>query len=179
MNVLVRQLMLLFPMLLLLAGCSPSANNALQGFVVSPPRPVTHMILLDAEGKAYPIGLLKGQWSYLLFANSECGETCLDQLQQTSVLDGQPGVQMILLAGFEPAAGFGSQLHATQPELKIAVLTRSIWAIFTMQFQDIQQQVGENAFMLINPDGLLVMAYDELVSPDQLLSDLASLRQKK
>lgn len=180
MNALIRLLVFTIS-LLLLAGCSPSTDHDLQGFVVSPPKPLTHMVLLDVEGKAYPLGLLKGQWSYLLFANSECGESCIEQLKQTAVLDGldgQAGVQRVLVTGFEPEAALVSQLRDTQPGLKIAVLTRSIWSIFTVQFQDIQQQVGDSAFMLINPNGLLVMAYDDLLAPVQLISDLDLLRQK-
>ncbi len=154
-------------------------NVKMHGVVIDPPRPVTHMILMDYEHRAYAIDLLKNNWSYLIFADSECGDICKEQIDLTAALvktSGAPqNLQRILIMGYEPDKAFIDELKSKHADLKIAVLTRAIWSIFTVQFQLIMQQIGEMPFLLISPQGMMRAGYDELVQPAQLVADLGNL----
>ena len=153
--------------------------KGLSGTVIDPPKPLTHMILMDYERKAYPIDLLKGQWRYLIFADTQCGDICREQITLTGkMFQGKPdNASRLLIMGFEPDKSFIEFLKANHSDLQLAVLTRSIWSIFVLQFQLVMQQIGEMPFLLINPDGFMVMGYDELVTSELLGSDLQTLQR--
>ena len=98
-------------LMLLLSACSGEKETAdLAGYRVTPPKPVNHMVLMSYDRQAYPVGLLKGQWSYLLFANDECNQLCQEQISLTGAIADKAGVQRVLVAGYEPAAEFVQHL---------------------------------------------------------------------
>lgn len=148
------------------------------GTRLMPPIPLSDMVLMDQAGEALPARLLKEKWSYVIFAETGCDDACEQQLlvtKQAAASVGQRIVQRLLVVAFEPSDDFMQALRADHPELVVAVLTRPIWTIFTVQFMAAIQEIGGSPFFLVNPNGLVVTGYDDLVSAEDVVSDLGLL----
>ena len=153
-------------------------KSSLNGTRLMPPVPLSDMVLVDEKNRALPANLLKGQWTYIMFAETQCDEVCQQQLVLTKkVAAAKAGVQRVLVLGYEPEKGFIQDIKEAHPQLVITVLTRSIWTIFTVQFMSAINEIGGAPYFLVNPNGLVVMGYDELVSVEDVASDLQNLGQ--
>ncbi len=156
-----------------------TAKFTLNGTRLMPPIPLSDMVLVDDKNQALPATLLKGQWTYILFAETSCDEVCEQQLQLTQkVIAGKTDIQRVLVLAHEPGESFIQRIRTAHPQLVVAVLTRSIWTIFTVQFMSAVNEMGGAPYFLVNPNGLVVMGYDELVSVEDVASDLQHLLQK-
>ena len=167
---------LLAVMLLVLWQFSDRGGNSLHGTRLMPPGILSDMVLVSADNQAFPAALFKGQWSYVMFADSECDDLCRQQLLITrqSVKAARQGQRVLVLA-HEPTADFMEWLRGEHPDLKVAVLTRSIWAVFVVQFQSAIEAIGGTPYFLVNPNGLVIAGYDELVSAEDAASDFMQL----
>ena len=146
------------------------------GTKIFPPKPLADMVLVDTENQPLSAGLLKGGWSVVIFADSECDEICEQQIQLVNQSIKQyKGLQSLLVLGFEPQKDFIESLKQQYPEMIVAVLTRPIWSIFVIQFQSLIDEIGGMPFFLINPQAMVVMGYDELASQDDFVADLRQL----
>jgi len=149
------------------------------GTIIVPPKPLMDMVLVDAHDKALPADFLKNSWSYVVFADFQCDDVCEEQLLLTRQVVNQAAdrqkLQRLLVFGDEPQASYLKDLETEQPDLVVAVLTRSIWSIFNVQFFPYMETIGDSPFFLVDPRGFLVMGYDELVSVDDLVKDLQQL----
>ncbi len=148
-------------------------QSALSGLQVMPPKPLTPMILMDYERNSLGIDVLKDKWTYIVFADNDCADVCNEQLrvvEQAVAASSQP-IQPLLVMGFEPSAELIDAIKQQHPDLTIAVLTRSIWSIFTVQFLSVLEQLSGQAIIMTGPFGMIRLAYDELASADQLIAD--------
>ena len=150
------------------------ADKGLKGTQIVPPRPLSDLVLVDVANEALPAALLKNKWSYVLFADSQCDENCEQQLQVTQkvVATVDSGTQRLLVMGYEPEIELVERISSAHPDLIIAVLTRPIWAIFTVQFKSAVDEIGGNPFFLVNPRGMVIAGYDELVGAEDVADDL-------
>lgn len=151
----------------------------LNGTSLMPPIPLSDMVLVNDENQALPASLLKGQWTYIMFAETGCDEACEQQLVLTQkVTAGKTDTQRVLVLAHEPGESFIQRIRSDHPQLVVAVLTRSIWTIFTVQFMSAINEMGGAPYFLVSPNGLVVMGYDELVSVEDVASDLQHLMKK-
>ncbi len=150
----------------------------LKGTKIFPPKPLADMVLVDADNQSLPASLLKGVWSVVVFADSECDEICEQHLQLVKhAVEQHNGLQSLFVVGFEPPKDFVERLKQQYPEMTVAVLTRPIWSIFVIQFQSLIDEIGGMPFFLVNPQAMVVMGYDELISENDFLDDLRQLMQ--
>lgn len=157
-------------------GGSSLHGTSLHGSRLMPPRVLSDMVLVDVDNQALPATLFKGQWSYVVFAESDCDDLCRQQLLITrQSVDTAAQAQRVLVLAYEPAADFTGWLKAEHPDVKVAVLTRSIWAVFVAQFLSAIDEIGGSPYFLVNPNGLVVAGYDELVSAADAASDFRQL----
>ena len=169
-------LALLAVVLLALWQLPDRGGNSLNGTRLMPPLILSDMVLVDADNQALPATLFKGQWSYVVFAESECDDLCRQQLHITrqSVQTAQQGQRVMVLA-HEPTDDFMAWLREEHPDLKVAVLTRPIWAVFLGQFYSAIEAIGGTPYFLVNPNGLVIAGYDELVAAEDAVSDFSQL----
>ncbi len=162
--------------ILLLSACDNNASLSDAATRIMPPRPLMDMVLVNTDGDAMPADLLRNHWSYVILADAQCDETCMQYIKLTrtvvNVKRDELPVQRLLVMGYDPEQTFIEQLKADNPDLEIAVLTRSIWAIFTVNFMQVAQQVGGAPLFLVDPRAFLVTAYDDFVEQSDLLNDL-------
>ena len=151
--------------------------DALNGTRFMPPKIMSDMVLVNEKNQALPANLLKGKWSFIMFAETTCGELCKQQLDVTGqvVATGPDEIQRLLVLAHEPTDEFIRHTRDKHPDLVIAVLTRPIWTIFIVQFMTAIDEIGGKPFFLINPNGLLVMGYDELVPVKEVKEDVSQL----
>jgi hypothetical protein len=168
-------------MLMLLTACSAnSLSDAATS--ITPPRPLMDMVLVDSDGDALPADLLRNQWSFVILGDSECDETCLQYIETTrkAVHDKQNGfsIQRLLVLGYGADKTFVEKLKVENPDLVITILTRPIWAIFTINFLQAAEDVGGSPLFLVDPRAFLVAAYDDFVGSKDLANDLVVLNSK-
>ena len=167
---------LLLVIFLSLSGCdNDSLSDATTS--VTPPRPLMDMVLVDVGGEAMPASWLRNHWSYVILADADCDETCLQYIETTRTVvnekQGQLPTQRLLVVGYNADKGFVKKLQAANPDMKIAILTRPIWAIFTVNFLQVATEVGGTPLYLVDPRAFLVAAYDDFVEAKDLSNDLA------
>ena len=171
--------LLLLLMLMLLSACDNKSSLSDAAMSISPPRPLMDMVLVDSNGDALPAGLLRKHWSYVILADSNCDEVCQHYLNITSSAvsenNNDLSMQRLLVLGFSADKAFIEKLKADHPDLVIAMLTRPIWAIFTVNFLQVAQEMSGTPLFLVDPRGFLGTAYDDFVEARDLSDDLAVL----
>lgn len=175
-----KRILLLLVFLFVLSACEKvDTQLSSTGKKLMPPRPLTDMVLVDDQDKALPIDLLKHHYSYVLLAESSCDDFCQQYIQLTSEAIKQTSlskpVKQLLVLGYEPDRNWLDKIKQDNPALTVAILTRSIWTIFTIPFiQEADDMLGAPLY-LVDPRGFIVLVYDDLNDADPLVSDLKSL----
>jgi len=154
--------------------------NQLHSLQVEPPRPLTPMVLLDYDNNSLGADVLYGKWSYLLFADNQCDDNCMELLALTNQLGANQAVatQALLVLGYEPDAQQIQSMRQHYPNLTITVLSRAIWSIFTTQYSPVMEKLSGQPILLVGPRGMIRMGYDELVTLTDLQTDLRILTGK-
>lgn len=156
-------------------------TSGVAGHQIIPPRPLSDMVLVDADNNALPAAFLKGQWSYVIFADAECDELCEQQINLTQAVvkaQAEQAPKRLLVMGYFPEDEFLQRMKSQHEDMVVAILTRPIWAIFAVQFAAAIEAIGGTPFFLVNPNAMVVMGYDELVSQADVNLDFNKLRVK-
>ena len=140
------------------------------------------MVLVDINGDPMPAQLLRNHWTYVILGDADCDEICLQYIDTTrDVITKKPGdmpMQRLLVLGYNAEKAFVDKIQADNPDIKVAVLTRPIWAIFTVNFLQVATEVGGTPLYLVDPRAFLVTAYDDFVEPGDLEKDLVTLNAR-
>jgi len=174
------RIFLLLVIFLSFSGCdNASLSDATTS--VTPPRPLVDMVLVDVGGEAMPASWLRNHWSYVILADAECDETCVQYIETTRTVvnekQDQLPMQRLLVLGYNADKAFVKMLQAENPDMKIALLTRPIWAIFTVNFLQAAAEVGGAPLYLVDPRAFLVAAYDDFVEAKDLTNDLVVFKR--
>jgi len=158
-------------------GVSATLNK---GTLISPAKPLMDIALLDVDRNPLPAKLLKGHWTYVMLADAACDDRCEKQLELTKttrilVNKDMQRVNRLLVVAYQPSDEFVARIKTDHPQLTLAVLTRPIWTEFTVQFQSAIDNIGGMPFFLVDPNGNLMMGYDDSISPKDILGDLKKL----
>jgi hypothetical protein len=162
--------------LLLVSACDNKFSLSDATTAINPPRPLMDMVLVDVNGEPMPANLLRNHWTYVILGDAECDETCRQYIDATRKVINEKRadlpMQRLLVLGYNADQAFVEKLQADNPDMKIAILTRPIWAIFTVNFLQVATEVGGSPLYLVDPRAFLVAAYDDFVEPEDLQHDL-------
>ena len=166
-----------------LVACDSSVEEtASVGKALMPPVPLTGMVLVDDQNNPLPVDLFKKQYTYVLLADSACDDFCQQYIALTGKTISQTTVskpvKQLLLLGYEPEKDWLEKIKRENPAITVAVLTRPIWAIFTLPFSQVASDMLGAPLFLVDPRGFIVMAYDDLNEAGPLITDLKSLDSK-
>ena len=154
-----------------------STTNA--GALISPARPLQMAGLLHADGTAFDEAGMRGRWTYVHFAPSDCDARCEEQLyltRQTRLAMSKdiPRVQRLLVFASMPAIALQERLAAEHADLTWVVRDTSA-AELLKQFQGPGFTVEGGQFFLVDPLSNLMMFYDLEVPPRGMMKDLQKL----
>ena len=175
------RIFLLLLVLVPLSACDNKASLSDTATSIKPPRLLMDMVLVDLNGIPMPADLLRNHWSYVILGDSDCDETCMQYIKTTRAVVNEKQqaltMQRVLVLGYNADKAFVEKLQSDNPDMKIAILTRPIWAIFTVNFLQVATEVGGTPLYLVDPRALLVTAYDDFVEAEDLANDLAVLNR--
>ena len=154
-----------------------STTNA--GTLISPARPLQVAGLTRADGSALDSAVLRGRWTYVLFAPAECSADCREQLyltRQTRIAMNKdiPRVQRLLVFEGMPSEALRQAIASEHPDL--------IWAVGDAASEPLLRHFRGpgfapkgGQFFLVDPLGNLMMFYDLEVPAKGLMKDLRKL----
>jgi len=155
-----------------------STTNA--GNLVVPARPIETLGLLDTQHRQFGNDVLKGRWSYIVFAPNGCNELCQRQLHdtrqiRTSVNKDMHRVQRVLVLNEKLAAERLVVMGEQHPDMLIAITEQQNGQAFAHQFLRAGYSPNGEVIFLVDPLGNLMMAYEKQVPAGGVLKDLRKL----
>ena len=179
-----KTILLSLLLLVFLSACEKPGQQASSsaGKKLMPPVPLTSMVLVDDQNNPLPIDLLKHNYSYVLLAETSCDDFCQQYIEfsRKAIQHGSVSkpVKQLLVLGFEPDKGWLEKTKQDNPGMTVAILTRPIWAIFTLPFAQVASDMLGSPLFLVDPRGFIVFAYDDLNEAGPLINDLNSMDSK-
>ena len=154
-----------------------STTNA--GGLIMPARPLQIAGLSRADGALLDDAALRGRWTYVLFAPSECDSRCEEQLyltRQTRIAMSKdiPRVQRLLVFSGLPSAGLQERLAAEHADLTWVVRDAAAESMLA-RFRGPGFAPDGAQFFLVDPLGNLMMFYDREVPAKGMMKDLQKL----
>ncbi len=156
-----------------------SSSTSNTGQLVTPARPIVAFAATDADGKAYDEDMLRGRWSYVMYAR-ECGEACRRQLYLTrqiraSVNKDIGRVQRVLVLGGTVTPALRQLQREEHPDLLVVRVDgenqRRLAALLELDGHRLDGQ----SLYLFDPLGNYMMRYDLGMAPAGMLKDLRKL----
>ncbi len=154
-----------------------ATSNA--GTLVSPARPLANAGLYDGGGNTVGDDILRGHWTYVLFAGDGCDGRCKEQLYITrqvrlSVNKDMPRVARLLLLSEPPDDALRDHLLKEHEDLRWAVIGNGADAL-TAAFSGPGFGMSGAQFFLVDPLGNLMMSYTLDVQAKGIMGDLRKL----
>lgn len=154
-----------------------STSNA--GSLITPARPLQIAGLHRSDGTVLDASVLRGHWTYVLFAPADCDTRCTEQLyltRQTRIAMNKdiPRVQRLLLFADMPSVEVRRMLASEHADLTWAVQDGSA-ASLLRDFQGVGFAPKGGQFFLVDPLGNLMMFYDLEVPAKGMMRDLQKL----
>lgn len=149
------------------------------GTLISPARPLALSGLQQRDGSPLGDDVLRGHWTYVLFASAACDARCEEQLyltRQTRLAMNKdiPRVQRLLLFGAAPDAALVERLADEHADLTWVVRTDGS-AAATGAFRGPGFAPDGRQFFLVDPLGNLMMFYGSDVPAKGMMKDLQKL----
>jgi hypothetical protein len=154
-----------------------STTNA--GGLITPARPLQVAGLMLADGAPLDQAVLRGRWTYVLFAPTDCDARCEEQLyltRQTRLAMNKdiPRVQRLLVFAGVPSDGLQQRLAAEHADLTWAVRDAAAESMLA-RFRGPGFAPDRGQFFLVDPLGNLMMFYDREVPAKGMMKDLQKL----
>ena len=149
------------------------------GSLISPARPLSPLGLAGSGGMPMDDGELRGRWTYVMFAPSDCAERCQQQLYITrqvrlAMSKDIPRVQRLLVLDQAPPATLVQQLGSDHADLHWGVRgERSTTPL--REFSGDGFAADGAHFFLVDPLGNLMMHYSLDVPAKGMIRDLQKL----
>lgn len=152
------------------------------GTLVTPPRPVPDLTLVNLADRTDADKRLHGKWTLVYLLDGNCGEACLENLyrmRQLRLATGKYAQRVqraVLVVDNERQALTREQLsdypgqYVLYPE---GVDADSLLSLFRLTPDD--RPLGEDRLYLIDPLGNLMMTYPATTPPDGIIKDLKRL----
>lgn len=161
-------------------NASGAASTTNAGTLVTPARPLEVTGLVGPEGEAFTGESLRGRWTYVVFANTDCDGRCRELLYLTRQIrlgmnKDMPRVQRLLVLDSQPGAELAGELAAGHEDLVVAIRDGATDTPFLAEFQgDDFAPDGQQCF-LVDPLGNLMMYYGPNVPAKGMMKDLRKL----
>ena len=154
-----------------------ATSNA--GTLVSPARPLANVGLTGDQGEAVGDDVLRGRWTYVMFADSGCDDRCNEQLYITrqvrlSVNKDMPRVGRLLLLSEPPNEALRKRLVEEHEDLRWAVVGDGSDELVAA-FSGPGFGMSGAEFFLVDPLGNLMMSYTLEVQAKGIMGDLRKL----
>jgi hypothetical protein len=149
------------------------------GVLVSPARPLAVDGLRAGDGGAVDPDLLRGHWTYVVFAPDGCEATCADQLYLTrqvrlAMNKDIPRVQRVLVLDAALPPDRAQQFAADHADL-VRVVASGAAPAFADQFRGAGFAADGAQYFLVDPLGNLMMVYDLSMPTKGMMKDLRKL----
>lgn len=151
------------------------------GELVVPPRQIDDVILTDAQGKPIKISSLPPEWNFVVANAGDCPKACADTLYLVRQLRKSLGadslrIRMILISKQMP---IDQSMHAfiQQEHEKLLVLytTPNQFDRLFANAQPNLDPLSTNTFFVVDPEGWLMMSYDQKHNYKDVLKDMRFL----
>jgi cytochrome oxidase Cu insertion factor (SCO1/SenC/PrrC family) len=143
------------------------------GTLVQPVRPVSAAGLLQSDGRPLAPGYLSGRWTLVHLSEGDCGQSCSEALArsrriQQALGDDMNRVQLLFVVTRPLAASWAQP----PPGVDLA-LANADWLT---HFRFAETDAGRDLrIFLVDPQGYLMMRYDQDADQRGLLADLERL----
>jgi cytochrome oxidase Cu insertion factor (SCO1/SenC/PrrC family) len=151
------------------------------GELITPARPLSDTTLKALDGKELAISELRGKWTLVVLAPSECDERCRTNLYKTRQIRLAVGqdthrVQRLWLTDEVAPLGKASWLREQHPDLTV-VSEGTAKEGFIDQFivPNISDPLAAQRVYIIDPIGNLVISYPPEEDAEHILKDLKRL----
>lgn len=147
------------------------------GTLVVPPRPVPDGGLRHLDGTAYGVDFFRSHWTLALVDGAACEDACARQLvkmRQARLALGKEmdRVRRLYVFSEMPTPGRLAELQQAHPGLSIARVNQGWLASFQLDRDTANRSGG---IYLVDPDGRVMMYYDEEAAAEGILKDLQRL----
>ncbi len=163
-----------------------SSGRINHGTLIEPPRPLPEVVLQADAGVTGSVEDFRGKWSWVVLADSECGDACvekLDLVRQVRIAQKKNFKRLrYTLVIVEPQSSdikamLPQTLLASHPDLLVRLVRRDEHGQFLDEFDIEAGDAGSpfDSIYVVDPLGNLMMMYDSQSEPRQLHRDMARL----
>lgn len=154
-----------------------STTNA--GTLITPARPLALSGLRRQDGEAWQDADMRGRWTYVMFADDDCGDACRQQLYLTrqirlAMSKDIPRVQRLLVLGHKPTPALAERLEGEHADLHWVVRDADAAGLL-QRFRGEGFAPEGGQYFLVDPLGNLMMYYDLAVPAKGVMKDLQRL----
>lgn len=197
---LAKILMILFALAALIgglwAGYFYTQKNTLAGAkastIFSPPQEVAQFSLIDTKGRAFNNNSLWGQWTFMFFGFTNCGQICpttmshLNQMYQFLLKEKQNPMPQIMLISVDPERDtlkkLGDYVQSFNPHFQGATgdkaeIDKLASSVSVLYVKSKDKKTGETTIdhsgtiLLLDPNGKLIAIFSPPHDPAQMVKD--------
>jgi hypothetical protein len=152
-----------------------------RGMLVTPPRQVDDIMLLDRSGKPVKLSSLTPEWNFLIANAGDCPKFCMDTLYLTRQIRTSLGadslrVRRILISKQMPIDPSMHALIQQEHEgLEVLYTTPDQFDRLFANTQPGLDPLAANTFFVVDPMGWLMMSYDQNNTYKDVIRDMKFL----
>lgn len=152
-----------------------------RGALITPPRQVDHIMLLDQAGKPVKFSSLKPEWNFLIASAGDCPKSCMDTLYLTRQIRTSLGadslrVRRILISKQMPIDQSMYALIQQEHEgLEVLYTTPDEFEKLFANAQPGLDPLALNTFFVVDPMGWMMMSYEQKNTYKDVIKDMKFL----
>ena len=153
-----------------------------QGDLIDPPRPLTNVQMIAADGSSVDLNTFYGRWTYLFFVDDECNDSYMklsDSIERVRLSQGKNNkrIRLIVVTLNPDSLPSLSEIRVAMPQTVVLALESSKRERFLSQFISqtgaLTQQPSK--IFLVDPLGNLMMSYPVQSEATDLRKDISRL----
>ncbi|MEM8844594.1 MAG: hypothetical protein AAGB35_06065 [Pseudomonadota bacterium] len=171
----------LVPLLIAIAmyamrGDSSQIKTVAHGELVHPAQPIEVLTVKVNSDESYDLSNLQGKWTYILYLDDACNLQCeaaLFKIRQTRLATGREAtrVQSFMVMGSSRAEIVDEVILQRNPKIIFGQLEELTITDDVASKENLQP----NLIYLIDPNGNLMMKYDDMATSKGMLKDIKKL----
>ena len=153
-----------------------------RGDLIDPPRPLTNVQMIAADGSSVDLNTFFGRWTYLFFVDADCNDSCMqlsDAIERVRLSQGKNNkrIRLIVVTLNPDSLPSLSEIRVAMPQTVVLALEPSKRERFLSQFISqtgaLTQQPSK--IFLVDPLGNLMMSYPVQSEATDLRKDISRL----
>ena len=153
-----------------------------RGDLIDPPRPLTNVQMIAADGSTVDLNTFFGRWTYLFFVDADCNDSCMqlsDAIERVRLSQGKNNkrIRLIVVTLNPDSLPSLSEIRVAMPQTVVLALEPSKRERFLSQFISqtgaLTQQPSK--IFLVDPLGNLMMSYPVQSEATDLRKDISRL----